>query len=261
MSTKIKINYNETFDHLTTEGREPNEYFDIYKISILCVGSSGSGKTTATFQLIKNNIIDYDFIFICIPFETLPGLYENFIKTLTKKVIIINITGKTNKVQEYNKIKYIDGFLMYDDYYNIVNEIQKDYKRRVKPLFIFDDFINSLNKFQLNEYYHIIHNMSRMNANSISLAQQYFNIPVYARSSYTILMIFVNYLPLSSSINLLKNSVVNNLNNEQIKKLIDFIKKQPFKHIPLFVVNHNNPNKSIIYNNYYIYTIKEDDLN
>ena len=94
-----------------------------------------------------------------------------------------------------------------------------------------------------------------MNGAMFSLVQSIQSIPPAVRSSYSIVILFTNYLADSVSKSLIKNCWVNSLTNEQINDLLRITKmaKGDQKHIPLILIGSTAPlNKNIIYNNKFI---------
>lgn len=246
-----------------SETREVNKYFGIYKLNILCVGGSGSGKTTWIINQILNDIFDCDVILCFIPHETLySGFYQSLIHSehFHKPILVFEIghnkqfKGLDNaeeiKIKSQKRSNYIvQGMPTVSQLFQIKNDLK--FK---KPLLLFDDFINVLNKEMFESYYRYIHNSSRLNGIVCSCVQAITRIPPQVRSSYTIVVLFTHYLTHSVITTMLRNCVSNNmLDKKNTDYLLDLIEKDPNKHNPLVLIGGDvDQKKSIIYNNNYI---------
>ena len=246
-----------------SESRKVNEYFGIYKLNILCVGGSGSGKTTWIINQILNNILECDVILCFIPHETLySGFYQSLLHSeqFNKPILVFEIASnkqftsidnaesipiKTQKRSNY----IVQGMPNVSQLFKIKNDLK--FK---EPLIIFDDFVNVLNKQMWDDYYRYIHNGSRLNAKICSCVQSINKIPPQVRSSYTIVVLFTNYLTHSVITTMLRNCVNNPmLDKKNTDYLLDLIDKDPNKHNPLIIIGGDvDQKKSIIYNNNYI---------
>ncbi|MBR1987782.1 MAG: hypothetical protein IKA36_01955 [Clostridia bacterium] len=256
-----------------SESREVNEYFGIYKLNILCVGGSGSGKTTWIINQILNNILDCDVILCFIPHETLySGFYQSLLKSehFYKPILVFEIghNKQFNGLDDVEEIPIkshdsssfdsskpkrsnyiVQGMPTVSQLFKIKNDLK--FKQ---PLLLFDDFVNVLNKQMWEDYYRYIHNGSRLNAKICSCVQSINKIPPQVRSSYTIVVLFTNYLTHSVITTMLRNCVNNPmLDKNNTYYLLDLISKDPNKHNPLIVIGGDvDQKKSIIYNNNYI---------
>ena len=77
----LDFNGNELDKILGSESRKTNDYFGIYKISALVIGSSGSGKTSFVLNLLFSDKLDCDNLVLIIPEESCySGLYASLIK-------------------------------------------------------------------------------------------------------------------------------------------------------------------------------------
>lgn len=246
-----------------SETRNVNKYFGIYKLNILCVGGSGSGKTTWIINQILNDILECDVILCFIPHETLySGFYQSLLRSehFSKPIIVFEIgnnktfNGLDNaeaiEIKSQKRSNYIvEGMPSVNQLY----QIKKDLKFK-EPLIIFDDFVNVLNRSMWEDYYRYIHNGSRLNAKICSSVQSINRIPPQVRSSYTIVVLFTNYLTHSVITTLMRNCVNNPmLDKSNTDYLLDLIEKDPNKHNPLIIIGGDvDQNKSIIYNNNYV---------
>lgn len=246
-----------------SETRNVNEYFGIYKLNILCVGGSGSGKTTWIINQILNNILECDVILCFIPHETLySGFYQSLLHSdqFTIPILVFEIGSNKHfetldnaQEIELKKLKrsnyIIQGMPNVSQLYKIKSDL--GFK---EPLIIFDDFVNVLNKQMWEDYYRYIHNGSRLNAKICSCVQSINRIPPQVRSSYTIVVLFTNYLTHSVITTMLRNCVNNPmLDKNNTEYLLELIDKDPNKHNPLIIIGGDvDQKKSIIYNNNYI---------
>lgn len=252
------------------KGRKINEYYGIYKIQMLIASGSGGGKTTFAINNILNGIIPSKIILLFCPFETYTsGFWYNIIHHLDSlnekynldlKLIIFDISRGNNFTTFDDYMNYGEGIL-YKGFptLNKLIEFRNNYLKKSKDnnswLLIFDDFVNNFNSSNWEEYYRYVHNISRMNGNMMSLVQSITSIPPQVRSSYTIIVLFTNYLADSVTKSLIKNCWVNNLTSEQINELLRLTKmaKGDQKHIPLILIGSTAPvEKNIIYNNKFI---------
>ena len=248
------------------ESREVNKYYHIYKINMLIAGGSGSGKTTFIINQILNNILTCDILLLFIPYETIySGFYQQLLHTENfEKPILVFEIGNNNVYKSIDDAEEIvvkttgdkkrSNFIVKGmPNLNQLFKIKSDLKFK-EPLIIFDDFVSVLTRQMWEDYFRYIHNASRLSAKLCSCVQSINRIPPQVRSSYTIVVLFTNYLTNSVIMTLLRNCVNNPMldkkNTEYILKIID---KDENKHNPLIIVGGDvNQKKSIIYNNNYI---------
>lgn len=248
------------------ESREVNKYYHIYKINMLIAGGSGSGKTTFIINQILNNILTCDILLLFIPYETIySGFYQQLLHTENfEKPILVFEIGNNNVFKSIDDAEEIvvkntgdkkrSNFIVKGmPNLNQLFKIKSDLKFK-EPLIIFDDFISVLTRQMWEDYFRYIHNASRLSAKLCSCVQSINKIPPQVRSSYTIVVLFTNYLTNSVIMTLLRNCVNNPMldkkNTEYILKIID---KDDNKHNPLIIVGGDvDQKKSIIYNNNYI---------
>ena len=242
------------------ENREPNPYFNVYRINMYVNGSSGSGKSSFIINLLLNDIIPFEMLILMLPLETkTSGIWSNFIKKFhkifpDKTLLIFDISEPYEGLYDYKKIKQgiieFNGFPYFSDIYQL--------KRAMKIkncCIIFDDFVTIFNKKQWNMYFQYIHNASRLNSSLISATQDPLSkFPPSLRNSFSIIVIFTNYLSKSNIYTLFKNTVNISLTNDEIEMLIKFAAKDPNKaHIPYIIIGGDvEKNKQIIYDNQYI---------
>ena len=277
--SKIKIsdtNYefqNTNLDKLLDfkeKGRKINEYYGIQKIQAIVAGGSGSAKTTCTINNILNGIIKTKVVCLFCPYETYTsGLWFNVIHNLSdiNEEYNLNLSILIFDISRGNLFKSFDDYLNYGEgtlfkgfpTLNKLIDFRNLYLKKSRdnsPWFIiFDDFVSCFDKLNWSEYYRYVHNISRMNGMMFSLVQSIQSIPPTVRSSYTIVILFTNYLADSVSKSMIKNCWINNLTNEQVNELLRITKmaKGDQKHIPLILIGSTAPiGKNIIYNNKYI---------
>lgn len=244
------------------ESRTVNEYFGIYKLNILCCGGSGSGKTTWIINQILNNILTCDILLLFIPHETInSGFYQQLLKTDKFQTPILVFEIGQDKI--YNGIKSAEEIKINNKRSNYIVEgmptlnqlfhLKTDLGFK-EPLIVFDDFVSVLTRTMWQDYYRYIHNASRLNAKLCSCVQSITKIPPQVRSSYTIVVLFTNYLTRSVIMTLMKNCVNNAmLNNKNIEYLLDIVENDPNKHNPLIIIGGDvDQKKSILYNNNYV---------
>ena len=252
------------------KGRKVNEYYGIYKLQMLIAGGSGSGKTTFAINNILNGIIPANVLLLFCPYESYTsGFWFNIIHHLNElnnkyhlnlSIIIFDIS-RGNIFSSFDEYFNYGDCVLYKglpslskliDFRNLYITKSKD---NSSWLLVFDDFISNFNQLNWSEYYRYVHNISRMNGTMMSLVQSIQSIPSVVRSSYTIVVLFTNYLADSVSKTLIRNCWVNNLTNEQINELLRLTKmaKGDQKHIPLILIGSTAPvEKNIIYNNKFI---------
>lgn len=256
---KPLINYDIDKILLDDETRDINPYFNIRKLSFCVAGGSGSSKTTTTIKLLLNGIIEFDCLILLAPIESISsGLWKNFIKKFNqifgddKIMIIFNLSNNYNGLNEFKKISkkiiQFDGMPIFNDIFDLKLELELK-----KPVIIFDDFVNVLTKKDWEKYYEFQHNASRLNAVLFSLLQTLEKIPPACRNSFSIVILFVNFLTISNIKTLMKNTVNVILTNDQLEYLINYIRNDENKREALYLIGSDAPfNKKIIYKNQYI---------
>jgi hypothetical protein len=252
------INYDIDKILLDDESRKPNKYFNIYKLNFLISGGSGSGKSSFIIKLLLNEIIEFDLLILIAPVETIKsGIYKNLILKFNdlfknKILFIFNLSEPYTGLEKFKKgtdnILLFNGLPKFNDLFELKKELDIN-----RCCIIFDDFISCLNRKTWIDYYEYIHNSSRLNASLISSCQDIKNIPPAIRNSYTIIILFVNYLTISNIKTLIKNTVNIILSDDNLNYLINYIKNDEDKHEPLILVGGDCPfDKKIIYKNNYI---------
>lgn len=250
------------------ESRDVNKYYHIYKINMLIAGGSGSGKTTFIINQILNNILTCDILLLFIPYETIySGFYQQLLHTENfEKPILVFEIGNNNVFKSIDEAEEIvikpkgEGQKARSNFIvkgmpnlNQLFKIKSDLKFK-EPLIIFDDFVNVLTRQMWEDYFRYIHNSSRLSAKICSCVQSINKIPPQVRSSYTIVVLFTNYLTNSVIMTLLRNCVNNPmLDKKNTEYILKIIENDDNKHNPLIIVGGDvDQKKSIIYNNNYI---------
>lgn len=244
------------------ELREPNWFYKIYKLSILSIGSSGSGKTTFLINQLLNNVYDVSIIIFFLPMETIKSgfyhtLFENIKDILPNvKIVISNLTKKSydNEIEIINdNVVMYNRFLTFYDVMELKNDFYKKTKNKKPFLLVFDDFISMFSKFEWQEFYEYLFNASRLNSFIYCCVQAFNEIPPQIRSNFTVIILFTNYLTYSVVRTILTNSIPLDLTKKDIDDLIHFIKSSPNKHEPLILIGSTaEKDKKIIYDNQYI---------
>lgn len=245
---------------LGDETREPNWFYNIYKLSILSIGSSGSGKTSFLLNQLLNKVYDVSCIVFYLPNETIEsGLYRSLFSkasVLFPKIsfLISNLSKKEDTTEKLNdKVIMINHFITFKELFDLKKGFEKKYKNNKPFLLVFDDFISVFNKKEWIEFYEFLFNASRLNSYLYCCVQSIKEIPPLIRSNFTIIILFVNYLSMTVVKTVLNNSIPLDLSKNDIDKLIRIVKEGENKHEPLILVGSTcERDKKIIYNNEYI---------
>lgn len=245
---------------LGDETREPNWFYSIYKLSILSIGSSGSGKTTFLLNQLLNNVYDVSCIVFYLPNETIEsGLYRSLFNKASKlfpniSFLISNLSKKEDTSIKINdKVIMINHFLTFKEIFELKKGFEKKYKNNKPFLLVFDDFISVFNKKEWIEFYEFLFNASRLNSYLYCCVQSIKEIPPLIRSNFTVVILFVNYLSITVVKTVLNNSIPLDLSKQNIDNLIMLIKHGENKHEPLILVGSTcERDKKIIYDNKYL---------
>ena len=132
----LKLDYENLDKVLGSEDRTVNEYFGIYKLSLLVIGGSGAGKSTWILNMILSDKIKCDCIILILPQESAnSGLYKKLIE------------HKAIQCQN-GKIIKIASFIINKDELPTIKELQK--AKLNNPCIIIDDWINSVSRSDFN---------------------------------------------------------------------------------------------------------------
>lgn len=221
------------------ENREINEYFGIYRIIQLVVGGSSSGKTTSVINAVMQGIYGFEHIMFMAPLETLTGegILAKFIDKMLKS------SKYRNKVHLFNisdhKLPTFEDLVAHRK------------KIKGKTLLIIDDWINAVNKKELNLINRLMCNSSRLSMDMILMLQNSNKVPPAIFQNATILSLFPCYLAKSQFIAMVNRSGVG-LSNQQINQLLIYCKSKDNKRLELTINNIGEYDKQIRFDNEYI---------
>ena len=235
----LKLDYDNLDNILGSEDRTVNEYFGIYKLSLLVIGGSGAGKSTWILNMILSDKIKCDCIILILPQESAnSGLY----KKLIKHGSIQCPNGKYIKIA---------SFIINKEELPTIKELQKANLKN--PCIIIDDWINSVNKNDFNLIKQYTTQISRVSGCTLCvLVQNYKKLDITFRSNFTIFVLFVSNVHKPVYENTIENLFNGNITKEQEENLYQELKGIKYK--PLILINGAEDNKNIIYDDCYIET-------
>ena len=235
----LKLNYDNLDNILGSEDRTVNEYFGIYKLSLLIIGGSGAGKSTWILNMILSDKIKCDCIILILPQESAnSGLY----KKLIKHGSIQCPNGKYIKIA---------SFIINKEKLPTIKELQKANLKN--PCIIIDDWINSVNKNDFNLIKQYTTQISRVSGCTLCvLVQNYKKLDITFRSNFTIFVLFVSNVHKPVYENTIENLFNGNITKEQEENLYQELKGIKYK--PLILINGAEDNKNIIFDDCYIET-------
>lgn len=221
---------------LGSESRKPNDYFGIYKISALVIGSSGSGKTSFVLNLLFSDKLDCDNLVLIIPEESCySGLYSSLIKF--------------KKVKTHNgRIINVHVIVINKTPFPTVRQFQE--ANLVKCCIIVDDFVSCINKRDFEVLKSYTTQISRVSESKLFvLVQDYRKLSVTFRSNFTIFILFT-----SSVHRAVFDSTIDLFNGYIPKSVVDnfYTTFKQIRYKPLILVNNAPKDKSIIFDNSYI---------
>ena len=221
------------------ENRKPNR-LGIYRTTAMVCGSSGFGKTTAILKALLSGVIDdYGLIIVIIPRESLDSGYY---KTIYEKEV--------------------PGFVFYiigeDDLPTIekINNISKEVKRPIAVLM--DDYINALDKNGWLLFKRYITQLSRVSygASLFALSQDLYSLKPTYRKGFNTFVIFPASLTQMQFNDILRNYYQNQtFDNDELKNMYTTFKKD--KHGSLWLINNNDPEHSMMFNNIWIKKVND----
>ena len=235
----LKLNYENLDKILGSEDRTVNEYFGIYKLSLLIIGGSGAGKSTWILNMILSDKIKCDCIILILPQESAnSGLYKKLIE------------HKAIQCQN-GKIIKIASFIINKDELPTIKELQK--AKLKNPCIIIDDWINSVNRNDFNLIKQYTTQISRVSGCTLCvLVQNYKKLDITFRSNFTIFVLFLSNVHKPVYENTIENLFNGNVTKEQEENL--YYELKGIKYKPLILVNGAEDNKNIIYDDCYIET-------
>jgi len=234
----LKLNYDNLDNILGSEDRTINEYFGIYKLSLLVIGGSGAGKSTWILNMILSNKIKCDCIILILPQESAnSGLYK---KLIEHKAINID-----------DRIIKIVSFIINKDELPTIKDLQK--AKLTNPCIIIDDWINSVNKQDFNLIKQYTTQISRVSGCTLCvLVQNYKKLDITFRSNFTIFVLFLSNIHKPVYENTIENLFNGNITKDQEEKLYEELKGIKYK--PLILINGADDNKNMIFDDCYVET-------
>lgn len=222
-----------------SEDRTVNEYFGIYKLSLLVIGGSGAGKSTWILNMILSNKIKCDCIILILPQESAnSGLYKKLIE------------HKAIECEDGRVIK-IASFIINKDELPSIKELQK--AKLKNPCIIIDDWINSVNTHDFNLIKQYTTQISRVSGCTLCvLVQNYKKLDITFRSNFTIFVLFLSNVHKPVYENTIENLFNGNITKDQEENLYNELKGIKYK--PLVLINGAEDNKNIIFDDCYIET-------
>ena len=235
----LKLDYENLDKVLGSEDRTVNEYFGIYKLSLLVIGGSGAGKSTWILNMILSDKIKCDCIILILPQESAnSGLYKKLIE------------HKAIQCQN-GKIIKIASFIINKDELPTIKELQK--AKLNNPWIIIDDWINSVNRNDFNLIKQYTTQISRVSGCTLCvLVQNYKKLDITFRSNFTIFVLFLSNVHKPVYENTIENLFNGNITKEQEENL--YYELKGIKYKPLILINGAEDNKNIIYDDCYIET-------
>jgi len=236
----LKLDYDNLDNILGSEDRTVNEYFGIYKLSLLVIGGSGAGKSTWILNMILSNKIKCDCIILILPQESAnSGLYKKLIE------------HKAIQCQN-GKIIKIASFIINKDELPTIKELQK--AKLNNPCIIIDDWINSVNRNDFNLIKQYTTQISRVSGCTLCvLVQNYKKLDITFRSNFTIFVLFLSNVHKPVYENTIENLFNGNITKEQEENIYSELK--PIKYKPLILINGAEDNKNIIFDDCFIETV------
>ena len=235
----LKLNYENLDKVLGSEDRTVNEYFGIYKLSLLVIGGSGAGKSTWILNMILSDKIKCDCIILILPQESAnSGLYKKLIEH--KAVECPN-----------GKIIKIASFIINKDELPTIKELQK--AKLNNPCIIIDDWINSVNRSDFNLIKQYTTQISRVSGCTLCvLVQNYKKLDITFRSNFTIFVLFLSNVHKPVYENTIENLFNGNITKDQEENI--YLELKGIKYKPLILINGAEDNKNIIFDDCYIET-------
>ncbi len=236
----LKLNYENLDKVLGSEDRTVNEYFGIYKLSLLVIGGSGAGKSTWILNMILSDKIKCDCIILILPQESAnSGLYKKLIE------------HKAIECQN-GKIIKIASFIINKDELPTIKDLQK--AKLKNPCIIIDDWINSVSRSDFNLIKQYTTQISRVSGCTLCvLVQNYKKLDITFRSNFTIFVLFLSNVHKPVYENTIENLFNGNKTKEQEENI--YSKLKPIKYKPLILINGAEDNKNIIFDDCFIETV------
>lgn len=216
------------------ENRKLNN-LGLYRLTCLAFAASGFGKTTTILKALLSGFIDnFVLCIIIIPRESLDsGLYRSIYE------------------------KKMKGFVFYvigeDELPTIeqLNQISAEIKGPMA--IIIDDYVNAFGKNEWLLFKRYITQSSRITngASLFALSQDLYSLKPNYRKGFNTFLIFPASMTQLSFNDMLKNFYQNQtFTNDELKTLYTTLKKD--KHGALWLINNNDPEHSMLFNNIWI---------
>lgn len=253
----------------TNEDRAINKVFNVYHVRALVCGSSGSGKTTFILNYLFQNLDTYGLVIYCAPTETLDSGMIKSIVSHGKEVS--RMFGLHSSTGEIDLNKYFFPLDIRKDELPTISQLQTIQKKcQVNPMtgkpkriaLILDDFINVLttkdNIKQINAY---LTQSSRASCDMFLLVQTYNHITPSIATNVNVLILFLKYMSKDSYNACLRRSFTGELSKDFQELIFNELKhansvtpgQDNLNHQPFIFINDQPNDKSIIFNNKYIY--------
>ena len=253
----------------TNEDRAINKVFNVYHVRALVCGSSGSGKTTFILNYLFQNLDTYGLVIYCAPTETLDSGMIKSIVSHGKEVS--RMFGLHSSTGEIDLNKYFFPLDIRKDELPTISQLQTIQKKcPVNPMtgkpkriaLILDDFINVLttkdNIKQINAY---LTQSSRASCDMFLLVQTYNHITPSIATNVNVLILFLKYMSKDSYNACLRRSFTGELSKDFQELIFNELKhansatnnQDNLNHQPFIFINDQPNDKSIIFNNKYIY--------
>lgn len=257
----------------TNEDRAINKVFNVYHVRALVCGSSGSGKTTFILNYLFQNLDTYGLVIYCAPTETLDSGMIKSIVSHGKEVS--RMFGLHSSTGEIDLNKYFFPLDIRKDELPTISQLQTIQKKcPINPMtgkpkriaLILDDFINVLttkdNIKQINAY---LTQSSRASCDMFLLVQTYNHITPSIATNVNVLILFLKYMSKDSYNACLRRSFTGELSKDFQELIFNELKhansatnnnppgQDNLNHQPFIFINDQPNDKSIIFNNKYIY--------
>lgn len=222
------------------ENRENNAFYECYKISHLVIGGSSAGKSTYVINQIIQGVYEFEQLFIFGPNESIEGtgVLARFIDVAQKSR---KLKGKIH-LNDLSKHK-MPTFAQFTQFASQV---------KGKILILFDDFINTVNKEELNMIHRLLANCSRLSADIILIVQNLQKLPLWATQNCTIFTVWPRYLAKTQLKALLQNRTNLSLSTAQVDQLISYCRNHEDTRLPLTINNNAEIDKMIRFGNDFV---------
>ena len=253
----------------TNEDRAINKVFNVYHVRALVCGSSGSGKTTFILNYLFQNLDTYGLVIYCAPTETLDSGMIKSIVSHGKEVS--RMFGLHTTTGEIDLNKYFFPLDIRKDELPTISQLQTIQKKcPINPMtgkpkriaLILDDFINVLtNKDNIKQINAYLTQSSRASCDMFLLVQTYNHITPSIATNVNVLILFLKYMSKDSYNACLRRSFTGELSKDFQELIFNELKhansvtnnQDNLNHQPFIFINDQPNDKSIIFNNKYIY--------